>query len=81
MKREVVFARLHDIQVVHPRAGNLDRNLPPSNKTYKGLKMYLEDGVLEVEIDGISAGVPTSNVQYMQFTAPKPDAGPIKPKA
>ncbi len=84
MKRKVTYARLHDIKVVHPKVGQLDYNIPSNSKAYPGLEMWLEDGVLDITIAGITSGIPTSNVQYMQFAAadaPKPEAAKITPKA
>lgn len=71
MKRTVTRAKLHDLQVVVPGIGSLEKDLPPRNKT---LDMVMEEGLSGVEliIKGVQGVIviPYANVQ-VYFTAPE----------
>lgn len=72
MRRKVTRVRLHDLQVVIPGIGSLDKELPPTNKTVK-VDMYLDSeypGVLVATINNTSIFIPLANIQ-IGFLAPE----------
>ncbi len=72
MRRKVTRARLHDLQVVIPGIGSLDKELPPPNKTVK-IDMYLDSeypGVLIATLNAHTVFIPLANVQ-IGFLAPE----------
>lgn len=69
MKRIVTRVKLHDLQIVVPGVGSLDKELPLRNKT---LDMIMEEGITGIEltiknVPGITV-VPYANIQ-VYFTA------------
>lgn len=73
MKRTITRARIHDLQVVVPGVGGLEKDLPLKNKT---LDMAMEEGLNGIEliikgVPGVTV-IPYANVQ-VYFTAPEPE--------
>lgn len=80
MRRRVTRAKIHDIQIVVPGVGQLERELPPINKKVK-MDLFLDTeypGVLLVNIGSHELFVPLANVQ-IGFMAPE-EKPAIKPK-
>lgn len=80
MKRLVTRAKLHDLQIVIPGIGSLDKELPLRNKT---VSMIMEEGPTGIELTikgfaGVSI-IPYANVQ-VYFTAAEPTVGLDKVK-
>lgn len=70
-KRTVTRAKLHDLQIVVPGIGSLDKELPLKSKT---IDMVMEEGPtgIELTIKNVSGTtiIPYANVQ-VYFTAPE----------
>lgn len=80
MRRKVIRAKLHDIQVVIPGIGNAERDLPPVKK-HVPMDMYIDSehqGLMFVRIPSGNTVteffVPLANVQlaFLEPEAPKP---------
>lgn len=79
MRRKVIRAKVHDMQVVIPGIGQLEKELPPVNKTLK-MEMYLDSdypSVLLVQVNGMETFVPLANIQ-IGFLAPEEPKKVIK---
>lgn len=85
MKRKVTRARVHDMQIVIPGIGQLEKELPPQNKTLQ-LDMYIDSDfptLLFVKVRGMEVTIPLANVQIAFLApeeAPKPAQEAAKPK-
>lgn len=72
MRRQVMRAKFHDMQIVVPGIGNLDKELPSLSKSYK-CEMWLDSdysGVLLTKINNVELFIPLANVQ-IGFLAPE----------
>lgn len=65
MRRKVIRAKVHDMAVVIPGIGALEKELPPINKTVK-MEMYLDSdhqGVMFIKVGSHETFVPLANIQ------------------